>query len=127
MTDDIETILFGFLQAAFFATTPSNPAPDFGDAIERLLRHRTLRVDSFLSWPEPARIALKEMLKSWLIVERLHLERGQPLPYPPGFASGSSSTRLGEPFIAYILERADSLLSLYQDRQQTEQDRAPEG
>lgn len=111
-----EKIIFGFLQAAHFGQGKPDVPPDFDAAIEMLAGHKTLQVQTFLSWPIDAQVGLTEMLTSWLIVFELAELRDDPMPIPSSWLAGSSSTRLNEKIVAEILHRSDALRSLHQRR-----------
>ena len=112
MSTDVDAILFGFMQALSFGDPKTDALPDFAAAFGELERYRTLKIESAINWPKPAKAALLELLKAWIIVDRLNFETDVPMAYPPGFCDGSSSTRLAEPFLDYIFERSSDLQSL---------------
>jgi len=123
MSEGVDAILYGFLQALRFGETRNDSEPDFPAALEAMRAHKTLRVETALTWTPAARSALAELLTQWLIVERLMMEAGTPLPYPATFCVGSSSTRLGEPFLVYIAERSNDLQSLARRSAQVKRER----
>lgn len=83
------------------------------DAVLVLMQaHATLRADAVASWPAESKTAAREHLTRLLMFVSMFPD----LPFPPGFLSGSSKTRLGEPVIAYMREHRDDLAALGQTR-----------
>lgn len=119
MSNDLEAILFGFLQASFFGELPKADAPDFDDALARLSSFRTLQAKTVSTWPAASRLALKELLTDWIMVIHLSDESsGNGFAVPASWLAGASSTRLSEPIVAEILERSDDLQRHYRRRSQ---------
>ena len=123
MGEDLEAILFGFAQAMFSGEPVSSTTPDFEAALAKLSENRTLKAQSAMTWPIPAKTALRELLICWIFVIRQSIERGDPSPVPQDWISGSSSTRLNEKLVAEILNGSDALISLSQRRRQALEDR----
>jgi hypothetical protein len=103
--------VLAFLQGAIGGLPTAEP--DF-DAARALMReHRTLRADSVALWPAATRSGLGELLKHLLIVMEFDRVTGGTGHPDPRLAEGTSASRLGAPLLAYILQRADDLESLY--------------
>ncbi|WP_158971982.1 hypothetical protein [Chachezhania sediminis] len=115
MEKTLESIVFGFLQAAFWGERSPGVEPDFEAASVQLSANRTLRVETLAQWPDGAREGLRVLLTQWVIVLRIAAEDGNPLPSPSWLLDGSSSTRLGEPVLALFLERLGALEELHRD------------
>jgi hypothetical protein len=119
MENDLEAILFGFVQATFSGSpVAETTVPNFDDALERLGQFRTVRAETVLTWPGASRLALKELLTDWIIVIRLAEEIGEGYYVPAAYLAGASSTRLPETIVSEILHRSDALIEQYQRRQQ---------
>lgn len=110
MSDELSNIVFGFKLALVGGNDLPSIEPDFDDALERLLEHKTLRVQSVLLWPLASRVALNEMLTSWLLSIEIALYRDDEMPAPDWLLSGSSSTRLSEQIVSEILLRSGDLI-----------------
>lgn len=88
--------------------------PDFCAARALLAQHKTLRADSVALWPAPTRSALGRLLGALVMTFELdRLARGSAY-LDHRLAAGTHASRLGEPLVAYILNRADALESLDQ-------------
>lgn len=86
--------------------------PDFRAARALLAQHKTLRADSVALWPAPTRSALGALLSALVMTLELDRLAGGMAHLDHRLAAGTHASRLGEPLVAHILDRADALESL---------------
>jgi hypothetical protein len=123
MNEDVSKVLFGFAQAIGFGEAPTADQPDFAAAITRISQHGTLKAESVLAWPASDRLAVRELVKAWLVTLEVAHITGNPVNFPPSFLDGCSSTRLGEKVVAEILTRNAQLQEIARGRTQSHPDR----
>ena len=125
-TEDIQAALYAFLLAAFGGETGSDADPAWDDAARLLAAHRTLRADTVAIWPPATKQAVREILGAWLIVLEIDRRTEPGAPWPGDFLAGTTTTRLGEPALAYIQEKLPDLVLIARRERQARQDRGPE-
>jgi hypothetical protein len=123
MSSDVRKVLFGFSQAIGFGEVLISDQPDFAAAIAKLSQHSILKAESVLAWPAPDRLAIRELLKAWLVVLEMANITGNPVKFPASFLDGCSSTRLGAKVVAEILERNVQLQEIARRTMQSRSDR----
>jgi len=111
--DEVQELLYSFMQHAFGGDTAPLTEPDrLDEALTAMTAHRTLRAETVACWPEQTRAAAREWLTRLLIVVSLSPD----MPFRPGFLDGSTATRLGEPVLDLIRQRASDLRQLGRSR-----------
>lgn len=110
---EVQEAVYNFMLTAFGGDKLPRPSQErLSEAIALMAAHRTLRADSAAAWPPETRAAAFEWLSRLVTFVTLFPE----LSFPPGFLHGTTSGRLGEPVIAYILQYQVELAVLDPDR-----------
>lgn len=96
--DEVEEVLFYFLQRGFIGTVPQDAATvaDARWVRETLVDLAVLTPQDVAAWPPGKQLALYELLRDLLIMLRLR----PPSRFPPGELDGSSAQQLSQPLLS---------------------------